>query len=94
MLPVVATDAVVSRKIVTYSWVMVGTSLALWPAAGWVYRSTALIAGFWFLWMAYALRRAVDGGPASTKTAMRLFHGSITYLSLIFLAVGIDPFIR
>ena len=93
MLPVVATDEVVSRKIVTYSWVMVGTSLALWPAAGWVYRSTAVIAGLWFIWMAYALRRAVSDGCASTKTAMRLFHGSITYLSLIFLAVGIDPFI-
>lgn len=93
MLPVVATDDVVSRKIVTYSWVMVVTTLALWPAAGWVYRLTAVFAGMWFIWMAYGLRRAVDGGNASSKTAMRLFHGSITYLSLIFLAVGIDPFI-
>jgi protoheme IX farnesyltransferase len=25
--------------------------------------------------------------------AMRVFHGSITYLSVLFLAVAIDPFI-
>ena len=31
MLPSVATSAEVAKQIVLYSWVMVGTSLALWP---------------------------------------------------------------
>jgi protoheme IX farnesyltransferase len=26
--------------------------------------------------------------------AMRVFHGSITYLSVLFLAVAIDPFLN
>ena len=93
MLPVVATDDTVSRQIIIYSWIMVATSLALWPATGPVYRVTALIAGAWFILQAYGLRRSVLSGVASSKPAMRLFHGSITYLSLIFLAVGIDPFV-
>ncbi|MDV3294660.1 MAG: heme o synthase, partial [Brachybacterium paraconglomeratum] len=31
MLPVIATNTVVARQIVFYSWVMVGVSLLLWP---------------------------------------------------------------
>ncbi len=34
MLPVVARAEVVGRQIVLYSWVMVATSLLLWPIAG------------------------------------------------------------
>jgi protoheme IX farnesyltransferase len=34
MLPVVARAEVVGRQIVIYSWVMVATSLLLWPVAG------------------------------------------------------------
>jgi protoheme IX farnesyltransferase len=93
MLPVVATDLTVSRQIIIYSWIMVATSLLLWPATGWVYRAVAVLAGTWFVAQAYVLRRSVLAGIASSKPAMRLFHGSITYLSLVFLAVGIDPFV-
>jgi len=93
MLPVVATDDTVSRQIIIYSWIMVATSFLLMPATGLVYRAVAVIAGVWFIAQAYVLRRSVLAGIASSKPAMRLFHGSITYLSLIFLAVGIDPFL-
>jgi protoheme IX farnesyltransferase len=93
MLPVVATDDVVAKRIIGYGWIMVLTSLLLWPATSWTYRVVAIVAGIWFMWQSYALQRSVQSGVASAKPAMRLFHGSITYLSLIFLAVGIDPFL-
>lgn len=95
MLPVVAQAAEVGRQSVLYSWAMVVASLALIPAAntGWVYTVTALAAGALFLWEAHALwRRAKQG--AEDLQPMRLFHYSITYVSLLFLAVGIDPFLR
>mgnify|MGYP003410652790 CR=1 FL=1 len=39
-----------------------------------------------------ALARRVRRGDKDVK-AMRLFHGSISYLSLLFLVVAIDPFL-
>jgi protoheme IX farnesyltransferase len=41
MLPVVAAPAAVARKIVIYSWAMVAATLALAPAAGWIYAASA-----------------------------------------------------
>jgi heme O synthase-like polyprenyltransferase len=34
-----------------------------------------------------------DYSQASLKRAMQLFHGSISYLAVIFLLVGLDPFV-
>ena len=95
MLPVVATEAVVARSIVIYTWVMVAMSLLLIPVApmGWVYGIGAGVLGAAFLAQAYGLRRRVARGSEVTPTAMRLFHGSITYLSLLFLLIAIDPFV-
>ena len=94
MLPVVSTPAAVARQIIWYSWAMVAASLALIPVAhtGPVYSITAVVLGAWFLREAYALRSRVDRGDPDPRP-MRLFHGSITYLSLLFLAVAIDPFL-
>jgi protoheme IX farnesyltransferase len=101
MLPVVAGNLTVGRQIVAYSWVMVATSLLLWPVAGTTpfYGVAALVLGAAFLREAHLLlRRAraeAEGhalaGPSVEAGAMRLFHGSITYLTLLFLAVAIDP---
>ena len=93
MLPVVASTSVVAKQIIIYSWAMVAASLALIPIAhtGWVYSVSAVLLGAWFLREAYALKARVGQGDADLKP-MRLFHGSITYLSLLFLAVAIDPF--
>ena len=44
MLPVVASPAVVARKILFYSYVMVAATLALAPYAGWLYTAAALAA--------------------------------------------------
>jgi protoheme IX farnesyltransferase len=38
------------------------------------------------------LRSRVRAGAPDSR-AMRLFHGSISYLSLLFLVVAIDPFL-
>jgi protoheme IX farnesyltransferase len=88
MLPVVATPAEVSRRIVAYSWVMVVWSLLLLPATSWVYGLAALGAGAWFLGMAHRLHRAVRRGESAKP--MRLFHLSNSYLTVLFVAVAVD----
>ena len=55
MLPVVATAAEVTRKIVWYSYAMVAATLALAPYAGWIYSAAALGLGGWFLAEAHRL---------------------------------------
>jgi protoheme IX farnesyltransferase len=87
MLPVVATPAVVARKILIYSWIMVATTLALAPYAGWVYGAGAVCLGAWFLVEAHRLRGRIASGVAAAP--MRLFHLSIGYLTLLFAAVAV-----
>ena len=94
MLPVVADVVVVARRIVAYSWVMVAVSLLLWPVAptGPAYPVAAVVLGAAFLVEAHRLlarARAGETGPALRP--MRLFHWSISYLSLLFVAVALDP---
>jgi protoheme IX farnesyltransferase len=92
MLPVVATAAEVTRKIVWYSYAMVAATLALAPYAGWIYGAAALGLGGWFLAEAHVLHARVaraSGDPGARPVPMRLFHLSITYLTLLFVAVAI-----
>ena len=102
MLPVVRPTSVVVRSIVVYSWVMVATSILLIPVAqmGWVYSAGAVLLGVVFLVLAYRLRSAAkslgdsdEPSSALIAPAMKLFHGSITYLALLFLLVALDPFL-
>jgi len=94
MLPVVAPLSTVAREIIGYSWAMVLTSLLLVPAAHMTpfYAVAAVALGGWFLAEAHALLRRVRRGDRDVK-AMRLFHGSISYLALMFLVVAIDAFL-
>ncbi|WP_404819347.1 heme o synthase [Streptomyces marincola] len=97
MLPVIAANTVVARQIVVYSWVMVLVSMALWPLGytGWFYPVVAGLAGGWWLWEAHSLLARARAGQRGAKLKeMRLFHWSITYVSVVFLAVAIDPFLR
>ena len=97
MLPSVASSDEVSRQIVLYSWVMVITSLALWPVTptGWFYPAAAVTLGIIFLVEAYDLRsRARDTEDLAIIKPMRLFHFSNAYLALLFVAAAIDPFLR
>jgi protoheme IX farnesyltransferase len=69
MLPVVAPATVVARKILIYSYVMVASTLALAPYAGWIYAVCAVGLGGWFLAEAHRLRarvnRAAEPVPAA-----------------------------
>ncbi|MDP9417857.1 MAG: heme o synthase [Actinomycetota bacterium] len=94
MLPVVAAARDVARQIVVYSWLMVAASLLLWPVARMTpaYAAVAAVLGALFLREAHGLhRRAVAGVPFAALAPMRLFHWSITYLTLLFVAVAVDP---
>ena len=94
MLPVVAEDVTVGRQVVVYAWVTVLTSLALIPVApmGWLYAVTALVSGALFVVESHRLLgRARQGVTGAGLGAMRLFHYSISYLTLLFLGVAVDP---
>ena len=96
MLPVVASPRVVATRIVVYSWVMVATSLLLWPVAStsWFYPVVATVLGAVFLLEAHRLlARTKKYESLREISPMRLFHNSNLYLSLLFVAVAIDPLI-
>ncbi|HEY5355901.1 MAG TPA: heme o synthase [Streptosporangiaceae bacterium] len=81
MLPVVASPAVVARKILMYSYVMVLATLALAPYAGWLYTAAALVLGGWFLVEAHRLHHRVAAmtfgdGPAFPGVARRAPEGA------------------
>lgn len=98
MLPVQEGPVTVGRRIVAYTWAMVLTSLLLVPVAdmGWVYAVSALLAGGLFLAEAHRLLRFARRGRTTMGELkpMRLFHYSITYVTLVFLAVAIDPILH
>jgi protoheme IX farnesyltransferase len=97
MLPVTADGRTVARRIVGYSYAMVATSLALWPVAGtgWFYPSAAVVLGAAFLVEAHLLlRRSAGSDDVVALRPMRLFHWSNTYLTLLFVAVALDPLLK
>lgn len=101
MLPVVKPVTTVTTNILVYAVVMVLVSFSLIVVApmSWIYSTAAVILGALFIMQTVILyqaaRKKTDGGGTQDllRIAMRLFHGSITYLALLFLAVAIDPFI-
>lgn len=106
MLPVTRSPRSVARHVVAYSWLMVVTSLLLVLVApvGWVYGVGAALVGAVFLVQAYRLWAGVrrdrrsqistdEYSPATLRISMQLFHGSISYLAIIFLLVGVSPFV-
>ncbi len=89
MLPVVRSVGRVNFEIILFTVLTVVASLVAWPLGlGWIYGVTALITGGFFLIEAVLLaRRTGRGEPAKP---MRLFHWSITYLTILFMAVAVD----
>ena len=97
MLPVVAEDVAVGRQIVGYAWVTVLSSLLLVPVApmGWIYTVVAVVSGALFVVESHRLLgRARRGVVGKALGAMRLFHYSISYLTLLFLGVAVDPLLH
>ena len=91
MLPVVRNNKSVGVQIILYAWALVASTLVLIPVAsmGVIYTITALATGAWFIIQSYRLYREALVGEISNP--MRLFHGSITYLTLLFISIAIDP---
>lgn len=91
MLPVVATEIQVTRQIVIYTWLAVLATLALVPAAGWLYAAVAVLAGGWFLNLAHRLHAGVRRGVAVKP--LKLFLQSNNYLAAVFCALALDSVI-
>ncbi|WP_394280169.1 heme o synthase [Microbacterium sp.] len=81
----------VGLQVILYAWATIASSLLLIPVAGMglVYTVSALVFGGWFIYESHVLyARAVRGEQIEP---MRVFHASITYLTLLFVAIAIDP---
>lgn len=91
MLPVTASPRYTTNQIVIYTVVMVVLTIVMAPIAhlGWLYVGVAAVSGLVFLGYSIQLWR-----DFSTKTAMKLFHWSITYLTIVFVAMAVDPFLH
>jgi heme o synthase len=88
MLPTVATERQVTKRILVYTWLTVFATLALALAAGWLYVAVAVLAGTWFLVMAHQLYAGVRRGEPVQP--LRLFLQSNNYLAVVFCALAID----
>jgi protoheme IX farnesyltransferase len=90
MLPVVSGVAETARQILLYTILLVAVSLILWAVAkmGAIYLVAAIVLGAVFLWQAIRLSREGTG-----VGAIRLYKYSITYLTLLFLAIAVDALI-
>ncbi|TML24645.1 MAG: protoheme IX farnesyltransferase [Actinobacteria bacterium] len=88
MLPVVRGVRATTRQIVAYSLVLVGVTIVPFAAGtlGAGYLAAALALGGAFLWLAVRLLR-----EATSRRAALLFHYSLLYLALLFVAMALDP---
>ncbi|SKC70752.1 heme o synthase [Krasilnikoviella flava] len=95
MLPVVASDRRVAIEMVAHTVAMIACSLALVPLAGmsWFYTVVAIASGGWFLYLVIAMLRRAGHPERGKLGAMKVFHGSITYLTVLFIAVAVDVFL-
>ncbi len=91
MLGVVRGRVTVGLQTILYTWATVASSLLLIPIAnmGIVYTVGALATGAYFLIEAHKLYSSAIRGEEGKP--MRVFHASITYLSVLSLAIAIDP---
>jgi len=90
MLPVTRGDRETARQIVRYTVLLVAVTLA--PVAfgvfGVLYGLSALLLGALFTWYALELRRSLE-----RRAAVRLFHYSLLYLALLFVAMALDSIV-
>jgi protoheme IX farnesyltransferase len=91
MLPVVRNNKTVGVQIVLYAWALVASTILLVPIGemGLIYAATAILGGVFFLLESHRLNAEAKKGEIAKP--MRLFHGSITYLTVLFIAIALDP---
>ncbi len=91
MLGATRSGSQVGLQVILYAWATVACSLLLIPVAhmGLLYSVSAVVFGGWFVYESHRLyNRALRG---TEPRPMRVFHASITYLTLLFVAIAIDP---
>jgi heme o synthase len=88
MLPVVRGDRETARQILLYSIGLVAFTVAVGLWLGPVYTVSAAVLGAVLVALAFLLRRDL-----STARAQVLFHYSLAYLALLFVAAAIDPLV-
>ena len=88
MLPGTRGERETTRQILLYSLVMVAFTVAVGWWLGPVYTIAAVLLGGYFLFLAWQLRR-----HGSRRNAVLLFHYSLAYLALLFVAAAIDPLV-
>lgn len=97
MLPVVASRRAVARQMVFYTVLMIASSFAIVPLGhtGIVYLVGAIVAAayFGFLVARYTVR-TYQGKTGRALQPMSVFHGSIFYLTILFVVLAIDPFVN
>jgi protoheme IX farnesyltransferase len=89
MLPVVRSPRRVNTEILLFTVLTVAASLVAWPLGlGPVYGVTAIVTGgVLFVEALKLVQRSRRGEPLKP---MRLFHWSVTYLTILFIAVAVD----
>jgi heme o synthase len=87
MLPVVEGERETRRQILLYAWLLVAiTALPLAGGLfGWVYAVSAIVLDVLFIGLCLRLHRRAD-----RRSAALLFHYSLAYLALLFIAMAID----
>lgn len=87
MLPVVAAETIVTRQMLGHAVAMIASSLALGVIADltWWYFVMAIILGGYFLYLVWQLRNSDE--QRRGRIAERIFHGSISYLSVLSLVI-------
>ena len=95
MLPVVRGVPETARQIALYTVLLVAISLVFYAVAGMgpVYLVAAIVLGAVFLWRAFTLWRQAASPEGSLAQAIRLYKYSISYLTLLFLAVAVDALV-
>ena len=91
MMPVVVSFARTARQMVVYTAILWALTLAFAPVAGMgvLYLGAAVVLGALFL--AFTVRLQRDG---TADRAMQVFGWSITYITLLFGAMGADALVR
>lgn len=91
MLPVVETQSKVVAAMVRYTIALIICSLILIPVGdlGWIYGVSAALLGGAFLAGTIALGRS-----ATPSASMRLFSFSISYISILFVALAVDVLVK
>jgi heme o synthase len=90
MLPVVRGDHETARQVLAYTVLLVGLTLVpvLTGSFGALYLAAAAVLGAGFIHLAVKLLRSTSPARAAT-----LFHYSLAYLALLFVAMAIDPIV-